>query len=1011
MCHSNFHIALSPRINFISGLNGSGKSAIQTALVVCFGARASTTNRGNSLKSLIKFGCSSATISITIANAGENSFDSGPFKPEVYGKQITIVRIIKETNCLYKFLNEGGQNVNSNKNELNNLILHFNILVNNPVCVMNQAMVKTFHKSANPKEKYDLFYRAISANEYNDNIEATKKIDEKYAEKLLNIETILKQCFKEVDEYNIYLKKSEELKKLKINKKIVENEYAWLEVSKLELNYEKNLNQIEVHKNNISQGIDKIKMLEDSIKTNSEKLIIKNDELSKVDDNRSLNHFNLMEIKQKLQNKINEYDVAKQSIRKYDSNLKLLMSDREDLKKHIEIERQKGNTNNLAQYKDKLANYKQNIIEVEAAMKTNLEHEQMICNTINDLKHKIDILNNEVIPLQKRSFELNRSISSMSQQQDRINVYGNWMPQLVLTIENLFKQNKFKKKPLGPIGTYIKVNKDNWIFAIENYLGRATLRTFLVDNIEDNKLLHSIMNKIVPENTRKPTVIISKFFDRVHNVTSKETENSMLNMLTITNPVVSNSLIDNNSIETIMLVDNTEKAMALMENVSKVPKNCRFSLTLEGTQVYPSPSYRVYSLQHNMEPVFLQSNVSVAINNLKCEKQSLETKVNVLNKEFENLKQTKLEKQQYLKTTQLETKLLKAKFDEFGKKINLIKAKCEEEEDDRMVTLTEEINEVNLKIAKATKMKENVMEPIQIYEKEIEELNKELNNIKLIIEKTDRTVILELIETLQSEIDKHKTEILQIKSKLSEQEKALKDLIKLVEINKKNIEQQTASTQNLCERVALIRNEHEVRKDIEETNQKIIFLEMELNKTVGDITLIRKEYIKKKEEYLQHNLLHKQIIDIYKANKETIKLNTISLNNYIDHVRYKIIEHFELVLMLRKIVGKLEIDSHTESLFISMFDNISTSCASGGERTFATIALIIALWNNMNLPFYSIDEYDVFMDKVNQIATTDLMMAVIESRRSQYIFLTPQDISHIKSGSNVKIVQLKGPRS
>lgn len=1011
MCHSNFHLTLNPRINFISGLNGSGKSAIQTALVVGFGARASTTNRANSLKTLIKYGQPSATVSITIANSGEGNYDCGPYKPEVYGKQITIVRHITESTSTYKFLNENNKVVKGYKNELKNLVLHFNILVDNPICVMNQAMVKTFHKSANPSAKYDLFYKAISANVYNDNIEETKLVAKDYSVKLENVKSVLTQCFKEVSEYEIYEKKSKQLETLKNSKFQFENEYAWYTVNQHEKSYKEYLNQIESIKSDMFENTNKTHTLEQNIKTNSETLMIRKNELTNIEDSRSRNHMVFMQKKKELQNKMDEFDLAKQSVKKHEYALKLLMNDKKEILKHIEVERQKGNTNTLAQYKEILATQMQKCSDVEAAWKTNMEHEQTLRNTVDELSQRIgNLKNNEVTPLQRKVGELNRNIDSMSQQEDRINFYGNWMPQLVKSIEIAFKQNKFIKKPIGPIGAYIKVNDDKWIFSIENFLGRGTLRTFLVDNFNDNKVLQSLMDKNIPGNTRKPTVITSKFFDKVHNITAKETQNNLFRMLNFTSPVVANSLIDNNRIETIMLVDETVDAMPLMENASKVPRNCHFSLTLDGTQVYPSPSYRVYSLQSPNEPVLLQSDVTVAVNNLRREKKELEVKINALNKEFETFNQSKVEKQKLLDKTQSETRLLKGKYDEYSKSINQLRAKCDEDLDDRMATLTEEMNEVNLKIDQATHLMKNVMKPITEFNGKIDKLNNEMQNIKSIIDKTDRSALLEEIEILQTQINKYKTEMSQIDNNSTERKQLLGNLVQKAESEKKNLEREKKVAEQLCDKIQVTRNEEDIRRDIEETNHKYQLLEMELKKRGENQLVLRDEYKKKKEEFILHSALYKQIVDIYEANKKSVELSTIALKNYIEHVRLKVIESFDLVLMLRKIKGRLEIDQYEQSMVISMFDNISTSCASGGERTFATVALILALWSNMQLPFYSIDEYDVYMDNVNRLATTQLLMMAIENRKNQFIFLTPQDISHIKSADNIKIVKLKEPR-
>lgn len=75
MCHSNFKVELNKNINVLVGLNGSGKSAILTALAIGLGSKATSTSRSTSLKDLVKQGEASATIEITLSNDGYDSFE------------------------------------------------------------------------------------------------------------------------------------------------------------------------------------------------------------------------------------------------------------------------------------------------------------------------------------------------------------------------------------------------------------------------------------------------------------------------------------------------------------------------------------------------------------------------------------------------------------------------------------------------------------------------------------------------------------------------------------------------------------------------------------------------------------------------------------------------------------------------------------------------------------------------------------------------------------------------
>lgn len=84
---------------------------------------------------------------------------------------------------------------------------------------------------------------------------------------------------------------------------------------------------------------------------------------------------------------------------------------------------------------------------------------------------------------------------------------------------------------------------------------------------------------------------------------------------------------------------------------------------------------------------------------------------------------------------------------------------------------------------------------------------------------------------------------------------------------------------------------------------------------------------------------------------------------------------------------------------------------SGGERSYTTMSLLLALGESLETPFRLLDEFDVFMDPQARKLTIQTLIHVATTKlmHRQFIFITPQDLSSIKAHEMVKIVKLKPP--
>ncbi|WMV31144.1 hypothetical protein MTR67_024529 [Solanum verrucosum] len=222
MCHSNLEIDFGDWVNFITGQNGSGKSAILTALCVAFGSRARGTQRANTLKDFIKTGCSHALVHVEMKNRGEDAF-----KAEAYGDLIMIERRISESASSIVLKNYQGKKVAAKREELQELIVHFNIDVENPCVIMSQDKSREFLHSGNSKDKFKFFFKATLLQQVEDLLIGIQSQLKNANELVAELEKSINPIVKELDELQGKIRSMEHIEEISNQVDLLKKKLAW----------------------------------------------------------------------------------------------------------------------------------------------------------------------------------------------------------------------------------------------------------------------------------------------------------------------------------------------------------------------------------------------------------------------------------------------------------------------------------------------------------------------------------------------------------------------------------------------------------------------------------------------------------------------------------------------------------------------------------------------------------------------------------------------------------------
>uniref|UniRef100_A0AAY4BF05 Structural maintenance of chromosomes protein 6 n=1 Tax=Denticeps clupeoides TaxID=299321 RepID=A0AAY4BF05_9TELE len=572
MCHALLGpFAFGDNVNFVVGNNGSGKSAVLTALIVALGGKAQATNRGSSLKGFVKEGESSADVSIALRNRGEDAF-----KPEVYGQTITVdVRISSEGLRTYKLKSRNGQIVSTKKEELVAILDHFNIQVDNPVSILTQEMSKHFLHSKSEEDKYKFFMKATQLEQM--------KEDYKHIMKTRTYtKTAVEGHEESLDELKRkYQEKEERYKSLSsidtMNKKLedLQHHMAWALVTELE-------NEMKPVKDNIE---------------NDEKFTVKFDQ------------------------KIEEWKVEEIELR-YKQNQERLDQ------VSVQVDQLQPQ---CAQIKSQVQERRNDVKKAEVrltCLRCFTSHELLLMFNTN-----VHAISRNIQSFSSLFFYyifviylfLERNLRAMENSRNsHIRRFGENMPALLAAVDDAHHRRQFRRKPLGPLGFCICLKDPELAVAVESCL-KSLMLAFCCDNHRDEALLQSLMSRYFKD--KRPQIIVSEFTDKRYNVEERAVHHpefpTVLQVLEIDDPVVSNCLIDMRGIETILLIKGKKEARRVMQS-GHPPQNCREAFTKEGDQVYANRYYssdvqRALYLSGDLEEEIRSLFINCAI--LQCQNE------------------------------------------------------------------------------------------------------------------------------------------------------------------------------------------------------------------------------------------------------------------------------------------------------------------------------------------------------------------------------------------------------
>ncbi|CEI95165.1 hypothetical protein RMCBS344292_09361 [Rhizopus microsporus] len=1010
MCHKYLKVDFGPKINFVIGHNGSGKSAILTALTIALGANASTTNRAKTVSSLIKEGTNAAIITIHITNRGEHAY-----KPDIFPDYIIVERRLNRDGASpYKIKNSSGRVISTKKEDLVAILDHMNIMVNNPLVILTQDMARKFLSDSSSEDKYRLFMHGTQLTQLRNDFDSVRESLETAMKTIERKKQALPALLERANEAARRQQDIQEAKEIDSKIDALNNELVWSQiiakekeaaqlkrdVELLERTYKESQERYESSKLKIRQKTEAI----EKVRADWEEF--KNGPNPDEEEKNKLSTE-----KQKLEDSIRNFDMDLAAINR---DVKITKAKREQNQKLLEAETAKLEANSRKKRTDiqEEVDKMQEKVQERRKKCERIEKEQEdLEKEMEKLKEKKEGLERESSLKRNQAIQLQNQVRSMETQRgNHLTAYGENMPKV---LEEIRRENRWqKRRPVGPFGTFVQLKYSQYANILESYLGK-TLNAFVVEGFQDKQLLIEILKR----NNMSYIPVMVAPYDLFEYAEGEPDEQYLtaLRALTFKDEWVKRQMIIANKIESTLLMENREEADRLMRNR---PRNVELCFTSSGHKVGGKKGMKTDTLEPYRGLPRFHTDIGKQIQEKKEEAAQLRKEYDELTAEIKRVDILMGEVRKRYHDCRSQYNILQKEIGNLKNRIELKQDELKEDEPVDLQMYEEDIRKCDETIRNYAQQFKGIVGQKEKVHSELKEVMKKIRVIEQ-RENAKESVSNGYRKKIE-QLERQKREAMNESDRFKADQE--NDRMRYEARKTQYIECEKLVKQWIKDCIDEYPNRVETNRNPTDIEKEIRYLESQAERIAQDIGAsvaeIEATAIRVMQEWKDAKSLIEHMEKLCRALGKMLSHRVERWETFRDYIALAAKTYFAYYLLKRGDEGTLKFNHRAKKLDIRVATGDQYSkgsrqkdsrSLSGGEKSYSQISLLLSLWQSISSPVICLDEFDVFMDAVNRKQTMNMIMNAAGDNSSQYILITPQDASNLVPGPYVTIHRLADP--